>query len=203
MMRSAFSGIGAERHHVGGNPAHRPHEQIMQRQIDQRRGEAGDQQRHQQEVARIAQHGVAQRRLVHDELDKLAAHRRRTDDPHRIFLLVLSIVLNASTIGAKVSTWRMSKTSLIGGSATSLGCSSRWVLTHLHGHRVRADQSRIFLASGVGHHAVRRRLEHQRGRLGGFQAVVQPADAEIGHQRHIDQHLRDHHEQDREKEELA
>ena len=76
--------VGAERGHIAGDPPHRPHEQIMQRQIDEGRGDAGDEQRDQQQVDRIAQHRLAQRRLVHNDLDKVAAHRRRADDAHHV-----------------------------------------------------------------------------------------------------------------------
>ena len=54
--REGFSGILAEADHVRGQPVHRPHEQIVQREIDQRRGDRRDQQREQQDVAREAEH---------------------------------------------------------------------------------------------------------------------------------------------------
>ena len=53
------------------------------------------------------------------------------------------------------------------------------------------------------HHAARRGFEHQRGGVGGGQPVVEPVQPEIGDRRHIDQHFRDHHEQDREHQQLA
>ena len=86
MTRSAVFRIGAERDHIGGDAAHRPHEQIMQRQINQRRGDAGDDQRQEQNVGRIAQHRLAQRLLVHHQIDIFAAHRRRTDHAHHVVL---------------------------------------------------------------------------------------------------------------------
>src|SRR5262249_41849667 len=45
--------------------------------------------------------------------------------------------------------------------------------------------------------------EHERGGVRGGKAVAQPVQATVGDRRHIDQHLRQHHEQDREDEELA
>ena len=72
--------IGAERHHVLGDAAHRPHQQIMQREVDQRRGDAGDHQRQQQDVDREGQHRLPQRRLVQHDFEELAVrHRRRPD----------------------------------------------------------------------------------------------------------------------------
>ena len=58
-----------------GQPPHRPHEQIMQRQIDQRRGQHRDHQRDQQQVAGKPVHRLAQRRLVDHDLDELRAAR--------------------------------------------------------------------------------------------------------------------------------
>ena len=91
--------IGAERHHVAGDPAHRPHEQVMQRpdRPAPRRCRmiSSDSS---SRIRRIAQHRLAQRRLVHDELDEFAAHRRRADHAHHVISCSSSIVLNASTI---------------------------------------------------------------------------------------------------------
>ena len=48
--------LRAKRRHVGGDPSQRPHEQVMQREIHQRRRDARDQQREHQDVDRVAQH---------------------------------------------------------------------------------------------------------------------------------------------------
>ena len=74
---------------------------------------------------------------------------------------------------------------------------------HLHGDRAGADAAEDLPRQALGHHAARRRIEHQRRGVGGGEPVVQPVEPEIGDRRHIDQHFRDHHEQDREDEELA
>ena len=76
--------IGAERDHVGGDAPHRPHQQVMQREEHQHRGDAGDHQRQQQDVDREGPHRVAQRRFVENDFEELAAHRRRPDHPHDV-----------------------------------------------------------------------------------------------------------------------
>ena len=75
------------------------------------------------------------------------------------------------------------------------------LLAHLHGDGTRADAVEHLTRQRVGH--VRRRLQHQRGGIGGVQPVPEPVQPEIGDRRHIDQHFRDHHEQDRKDQELA
>ena len=57
--------------------------------------------------------------------------------------------------------------------------------------------------SASGHHAVGAGLQHQRRGVRGGEPVLQPVQAEVGDRRHVDQHFRDHHEQDREHEQLA
>ena len=75
-MRRAF-GVFVEADEIRGQPPHRPHEQIMQRQIDQRRGEDRDRQRDQQQVAGKPVHRLAQRLFVDHDLDELRAAGRR------------------------------------------------------------------------------------------------------------------------------
>ena len=82
--------------------------------------------------------------------------------------------------------------------------SRRRCVAHLHRDRPGADRCRESAArQRVRHHAARRRLQHQRGGVRGGEPVVEPVQAEVGDRRHVDQHFRDHHEQDREDEQLA
>ena len=73
--RRAFR-VFVEGDEIGGEPPHRPHKQVMQRQVDQQRGQARDQQRHHEHVAREAVHRLPQRLLVDHDLDELRAARR-------------------------------------------------------------------------------------------------------------------------------
>jgi len=193
--------IGAECDHVGGDAPHRPHEHIVQRQIDERRGNGGDDKRQEQDVGRIAQHRLAQRLLVHHELDIFAAHRRRTDHAHHVFLVVEhgGESVDDGVDGVDIA------------HVVSGGDHGRHVIdrehaparAHLHRHRARTDGVENLLAELVGDDAVRRGVEHERRGVSGGQPVLQPYDAEIGDRRHIDQHFRDHHEENRENEEFS
>ena len=58
-------------------------------------------------------------------------------------------------------------------------------------------------AQRVRHDAAGHRLGRQRGELGGGEAVVQPADAEVGDRGHEDQHLGQHHETDGQQQQLG
>ena len=193
--------IGAERHHVGGDPAHRAHEGVMQRQINQRRGNAGDQQRDQQQVDRIAQQRLAQRRLVHDDLDVVAAHRRGADDAHHVFARVEH---QHERVGDRIEGHDVAHVEVMVDRRRHVADRKQAaLLAHLHGDRAGADRIEDLLGQAVRHHAVRRRFEHERGGIGAGQAVFEPVHAEIGDRRDIDQHFPEHHEQDREDEELA
>ena len=193
--------IGAERHHVAGDAPHRAHEHVMQRQIDQRRGDDGNHQRQQKNVPRIAQHGAAQRPLVHDQFDIFAAHRRRADHPHHIGAGV-EHDLECFDDGIDRAGAAHVEGVVDGGRHVVDGQHAA-ALAHLHGDGAGADAVEDLFGEAVGHHAVRRGVEHQRRGIAGLQPILEPGDAEIGHRRHIDQHFRDHHEQDREDEELA
>ena len=202
MMRAGFSGLVAERRHVGGDAAQRPHEQLMQRDIDQRRGDAGDQQRQQQDVPGEAQHRLAQRLLVEHDLDELAAHRRRADHAHDVGVVAEQRVegVDDGAVPAHVAHVDV----VVDGRAASRSTASRRRCWPIFMATARAPIAVEDLARHrLRHHAARRRLEHQRGGVGGGQPVVEPVQPEIGDRGHIDQHFRDHHEQDREDEELA
>ena len=91
--------------------------------------------------------------------------------------------------------------STVGGMSET--ASRRRCVAHLHRHRAAPTLSRICRASVSGTLPLGRGVEHQRGGVGGGQPVVEPVEAEVGDRRHIDQHFGEHHEQDREHEELA
>ena len=81
--------------------------------------------------------------------------------------------------------------------------SRRRCVSHLHGHRTRADAVEDLARELFGHHAARRGVEHQRRRMRGREPVVQPVHPEIRDRRHVDQHFRHHHEQKRQAEQLS
>ena len=196
--------IGAKRHHVGGDAAHRPHEHVMQRQIDQRRGDAGDHQRQQQNVDRIAQHRLAQRRLVHDQFDIFAAHRRRTDHAHHVVAGV-GIEHHPERIDDRVEGVDVAHVEIVADRRRHVVDRQHApARAHLHGDGAGADRIRgsAWRARPTPRRSARRRAPAPRYRRWPARSLSQ-FDAEIGDRRHIDQHFRDHHEQDREDEELS
>ena len=191
--------IGAEPHHVGGDPVQRPHEQIVQRQVDQRRGDRGNDQRQQEDVRRELQHRRAQRLLVHDDLDELAAARRiaeHADD------LVVGRQQDRKGMHDGAVPGRVAYVDFVIDRRRHVADHEQAALAaHLHGDGARADRVEHLPGQMIGH--VRCRLQHQRGGVGVGELVPEPIQSVVRDRRHIDQHFRDHHEQDREHEELV
>ncbi|MDB5574376.1 MAG: hypothetical protein JWR79_1533 [Tardiphaga sp.] len=67
----------------------------------------------------------------------------------------------------------------------------------------RADALENLPRQRFRHHAERGGIQHQSGGIGGREPVVEPVDAEIGDRRHVDQDFRDHHQRNREQQQLA
>jgi hypothetical protein len=72
-----------------------------------------------------------------------------------------------------------------------------------HGDGAGADAVENLLGQAFGHHAIRGGVEYQSRGVGAGQPVVEPHQPVQRDRRHIDQHFRDHHEQDREDEEFS
>ena len=169
--------VGAERHHVGGHAPHRPHEQQMQREIDERRGDRRNDQREHEDADREIHHRLAQRRLVEHDLDELAA--MGAGPTTRITSLSAQNSVSKASMMARCQD--MSRTSMswsmAGGmseAASSRRCWPIFIAT------ARAPMlSRICRATVSGHHAVRRGLEHERRGVGGGEPVIEPVQAEI------------------------
>src|ERR1700682_2308306 len=90
-----------------------------------------------------------------------------------------SRVLNASTMAGKAAMARMSKSWSTGGSLSEPASSRRvWPVF------LAADAVEELLGEAGGHHAAGGGLQHQGGGVGGRQAVLEPAQAEIGDRRH-------------------
>ena len=191
--------VVAERRHVGGDPVQRPHEQVVQRQVDQRRGDGGDDQRQQQDVRRELQHRRAQRLLVHDDLDELAAARRIAE--HADDLVVVRQQHREGMHDGAMPGHVAQVDVVIDRRRHVADHQQAALLPHLHGDGARADRVEHLPGQMVGH--VRRRLQHQRGGVGVGELVAEPVQSVVRDRRHIDQHFRDHHEQDREDEELV
>ena len=191
--------VVAEARHVRRDPMQRPHEQVVQREIDQRRGDGGDDQRQQQDVRRELQHRRAQRLLVHDDLDELAAARRIAE--HADHLVVVR-EQNRKGMHDGTVPGRVAHVDFVIDRRRHVADHEQAALAaHLHGHRAGADRVEHLPGQMVGH--VRRRLQHQRGGVGVAELIPEPIQSVVRDRRHVDQHFRDHHEQDREDEELV
>ena len=77
-------GVFVETDQARGQTPHRPHEEIMQRQIDQPRGEYRNPQRDQEQIAGKPVHRLTQRQLIDHDLDELPAAGRRADHADRL-----------------------------------------------------------------------------------------------------------------------
>ena len=68
--------------HAGGDPPHGPHQQPMKAEIDQGRGNEGDEERESENPVREGDHGLPQGRLVEHEVDQgFGIPGRGADDP--------------------------------------------------------------------------------------------------------------------------
>ena len=140
MMRAELSGIFVEADQVRGQPPHRPHEQIMQREIDQRRGQHRDQQRDQQQVAGKAVHRLPQRQFVDHDLDELRAAGRRPDHADR---LVAGLQHDLERIDDRRPHRHVAHVDVVIDRRRQVGAGEQpALLPHLDGDRARADAGR-------------------------------------------------------------
>ncbi len=194
-------GVFVEADQTGGQAPHRPHEQIMQREIDQRRGQNRCQQRYPQQVAGEHVHRPAQRRLVDDRLDELRAAGRRPDHADG---LVAGLEHHLERIDDGGPHRHRSHVDVMIDCRRQVGAGQQpALLTHLDGDRAGADAAEDFARQRIRHHAGGRRVQHQRGGVGRRQPVVQPVHPEIGDRGHIDQDFRDHHQRNGQQQQLA
>ena len=148
---------------------------------------------------RELQHRRAQRLLVHDDLDELAAARRIAEHADH---LVVGREQNRKGMHDGAVPGRVAHVDFVIDRRRHVADHQQAALAaHLHGDGARADRVEHLPGQMVGH--VRRRLQHQRGGVGVAELVAEPIQSVIRDRRHIDQHFRDHHEQDREDEELV
>ena len=192
--------IGAEGDHVVGDAPHRPHQEIGEREKHQRRGDAGDHQREQQDVDREGPHRLLQRQLVEHDFEKFAMrHRRRAHHAHDVVGLAEQQRVEGVHDGAPPGDAAHVDILRDALDGTVRGSEHAALVAHLDRQRARADALQDLLGEAFRHHAAGRGIEHQRGGVRGGEPVVQPVEPEIGDRRHIDQDFRQHHEQHGEK----
>ncbi len=194
-------GILVKADQARGQPPHRPHEQIMQREIDQRRGKRRDPQRDQQQIAGKPVHRLTQRRLVDHDLDELPAAGRRTDDANG---LVATLKHHLEGIDDRRPHRHRSHVDIVIDRRRQAGAGQKpALLPHLDRDRAGADGGQYLPRQRVRNHAQRRGIQHQRCGVRRRQPVVQPVHPEIGNGGHVDQHARDHDQRDGEQQQLA
>jgi hypothetical protein len=193
--------IFVESDQTRGQPPHRPHEQIMQGEIDETGGQARDQQRDHQHVAGKAVHRLAQRRLVDHHLDELGAARRRPDHADR---LVAGFQHHLERIDDRRPHRHLAHVDVVIDLRRQIGAGEQpALLPHLDGHRAGADAGEDLPRQRFRDHAGRGRIQHQGCGIGRRQLVVEPVDPEIGDRGHVDHEARDHHQRDGQQQELA
>ena len=203
MMRAGFSGSARNAIMLRGDAPHRPHQQIMQREEHQHRGDAGDHQRQQQDVDREASASpcaAAPRRERFREIRRAigAGPTTRITSPG----WSISSVSNASMMARHHGTSRMSMSCSICDGTSAAASRRRCVPIFIATARAPMLVEDL-LGETFRHHAARRGIEHQRGGMRGGQPIVEPVEPEIGDRRHVNQNFRHHHEQDGEEQQLA
>ena len=199
--RRAFR-VFVEADQARGQPPHRPHEQIMQRQIDQRRGQHRDRQRDQQQIAREAVHRLAQRQLVDHDLDELRAAGRRARPRGSPGCRSPAWSRTNRRSPTTPSSSRMSMSWSIAAGRSALASSRRcWpiLMATARAPMLLEDLPR----QRIRDHARGRGIQHQRRGIGRRQPVVEPVHPEIRDRGHVDQHVRDHDQRNGQQQQLA
>ncbi len=194
-------GILVETDQARGQPPHRPHKQIMQRQIDQPGGQNPDPERDQQQVTGKPVHRLAQRQFVDHDLDELPTAGRRADHAYR---LVAGLQHGLERIDDRRPRGHGSHVEIVIDRRRQT-CTGQHpaLLPHLDGNRPRADAGEDLPRQRIRHHARGCGIQHQGSGVGRRQPFVQPVDPEIGDRGHIHQNSRDHHQRNGEQQKLA
>ena len=153
------------------------------------------------EISSDSSRMLVEKRLVQHDLDEVAAARRRADHADRVGVVAEERV---ERVGDGAVPRHVAHVDLVMHHLRHVGGRKQAALrARLHRHRAGADAAENLPRQSVRHHAARRCIEHQRRGVGGGEAVVEPVQAEVRDRRHVDQHFGDHHEQDRQDQELA
>jgi hypothetical protein len=187
--------ILAKLRHIVADPAHRPHHQEMQAEVDQGRREQRDDQGERQDTLGKGQHLVAQRCLVQHHLDPqavvLGRSPQHTDDPHGF----------APQYGEGVPDQAEE--------ADLAKVEGRIDVVRRHVHQHELAGARLGQRHGEGldvgqqlhgqlraHHVIGGRLQCENGKMAGSQAFLQIVQAETRDRRRENQDFRQHDEGD-------
>ena len=199
--------VAAERDHVVGDAMHRPHEHVVQREIEECARDHRDDQRYPDHVARIAPHRPPQRTLVDDDLEEVAAHRGRADHPHDVGVAAQQQGVERAEDRpdhrhvADVDVLADLFFDVDGGEHPAL-------LVDPHRQHAGADAVEQALGEAARYHVlgwllVGGPLEHQRRRVGGRQPVGQVGDPEVRDRRDVEHDHRHHGRDGGQREQLA
>ena len=162
-----------------GQPSHRPHEQEMQREIDQRRGQNRNRQRDQQQVAGKPIHRLTQRGLIDHHLDELPAAGRRPDDADRLIAGLEHHLEGSDDRGP--GRQRAHIDVVVDGARKTSARQQPPLLPELDGHSPRPDAVEDLPRQRFRHHAGGRRIQNQGCGVGRRQARVKPVHPEVRH----------------------
>jgi hypothetical protein len=182
-------------------------------EIDERGGDHRNDDRQPQHIEAVADHGHFQRRFRQHDLDEVACpHAGLADHPD-------DAPVRGPEDAERVPDQLHAQGKLVADPARAFagakiegvidlrGCVG-WqhqatLVAALEGHGAHLRGAQQLGAQLIRQDAPRDRLGSQRGELSGGEAVVQPADAEVGDGGHEDQHLGQHHERDGEEQQLG
>ena len=167
-------GIFVEADQARRQPAHRAHEEIMHGEIDEARGQHRDDQRDHHDVAGEAVHRLPQRQLVGDDLHELGGADAGPDDPDG---LVAGLQHHPERAGDRLPRRHVAQVDVVldGGGQIVAG-EQATLLAHLDGDGARIDAFQDLARERIGDHAERRRIEHQRCRVGCGTPAVRPGN---------------------------
>ena len=189
--------------HMLDHPPDRPHDQPLHREKEQRRRRQRDRQRDVEDPQPVRDQRLAQRPLVQRHLDLALARPG----------VVWPITRMIRSWSARNTRERVAHQRELAGFAQIEGrrstiagiCARQHQLAHVvapqhHVQHVRGRQQLLLAASGDTSSSAGRELRQRRD-LRQLEPVLQVVVAEARHRRHEEQHLGDHHEDDRQAQE--
>ncbi len=185
---------------VRSDAAHRPHEQVVHREVDQRHGHDRDRNRDRQQVAGKPVHREPQRLLVDHDLDELPLAR----GPNHTNGVVVGLEHRADRFrDRRPRRDRAHVDVVIDHRRDVIHREQPALLAHLDRDRTRADALQHLPRQFVRDHAARRRLEHEGRGVRGGDAIVQPVHPEVRDRRHVDHDRGHQHERNGQQQQLA
>ncbi len=199
-VAAGILGVRAECRHRRGDPAHRPDEQPLQADIDERRRDQRDEDRELQDADAETPHLVAHRLFVKQHLDRrVRVLGRLIEDAQNAILRTKQRdegiadgghETDIAQVECGIDLWRHLAVD-----------HQRYVVALVQYDPERSDMGKELIGERLAHHIVRRRLEREDREMAGGDLAFEISDAETPDRRREDHHLAEHHEENREDEE--